>query len=124
MGHHQVITTVQQPSLIVDKESELSVAWPMGTVAFCLYTQKMYARLGRGFTLIGPPEALSTATQTSVQMGVVSQSPAVYAPGESRPLSLTIDGRVRVSAPEDGRVWQSTFDDPWSVACPHAGETP
>lgn len=67
----------------------------------------------------------TTATGLMVQ-GLVNDTPNSYEVGVLQPLSLTAEGRLRVSAvPADvGRVWQETFESPWFEDDPWAMENP
>lgn len=57
--------------------------------------------------------------------GRVSDSPESYTAATIQPLSLTPEGRLRVSSVEADitRVWQQTFDDPWTFSDPWAQES-
>jgi hypothetical protein len=54
----------------------------------------------------------------------VSDTVESYVSDTVRPLSITADGRLRVSTvPADiEQVWQHTFDNPWDVDSPWGGD--
>lgn len=69
----------------------------------------------------------TTATGPMVQ-GVVNDTPNSYVAGELRPMSMTPEGRLRVSTAPSyiDDVWNMTFDGPWAAGAgwsvPSAGQ--
>lgn len=65
------------------------------------------------------PVAQGTLNATTIygplSQAIVSDSPESYTPGYVQPLSMTSEGRMRVSAviADIDRAWQHTFDNPW-----------
>lgn len=66
----------------------------------------------------GGTELLTVTTSghlRSVTGGLVNDTPQSYSPNDIRPLSLTSDGRLRVSSVDalNESVWRNTFNNPW-----------
>jgi len=57
----------------------------------------------------------TTATGPLVQ-ALVNDTPSSYSIDSVQPLSLTAEGRLRVSSVDSNidKIWQETFDDPWN----------
>jgi hypothetical protein len=69
-------------------------------------------------TLVTAPGAAATSVVGPMVQAIVSDTPESFVADTIRPLSLTSEGRLRVSmVPADiDRVWNDVFDNPWSGA--------
>lgn len=65
--------------------------------------------------LITAQGADGTSVAGPLVQGLVNDTPNSYTVGTVQPLSLTAEGRVRVSAVESdlNRIWNHTFESPW-----------
>lgn len=64
--------------------------------------------------------------QQTVASAVVSDTPEAYTPAQIQALSMTIDGRLRVSAvtADITKIWQNTFaDGGWTDDTPSAAQS-
>lgn len=69
---------------------------------------------------------LGSSTQPSaVVKGVVSETPPHLDPDTMQPMSLTNEGRLRVSTviTDNSRVWNGTFASPWGSEFPSAANS-
>lgn len=66
------------------------------------------------------PGATYTSQPSPLLQGVVSDTPQSYTPDTLQPISLTSEGRVRVSMVQADltQVWQHTTEDPWVMGDP------
>ncbi len=77
--------------------------------------QVQYTKLMDG--TIDSTNKLVVSEDGSMQVGaVVNDTPNSYNPGDVKALSLTPEGRLRISStPSDlSQCWQTTLDDPWA----------
>ena len=68
--------------------------------------------------LVTAQGAASSGVAGPLTQAVVSDTPESYAADTVRPLSMTADGRLRVSVTTSPNelIWQSTFSSPWACA--------
>jgi hypothetical protein len=80
--------------------------------------------LAQTIALIYAQGATSASAVGPLMQGAVSDTVESYVSDTVRPLSITADGRLRVSTvPADiEQVWQHTFDNPWDVDSPWGGD--
>lgn len=112
-----VLTAIQQAALTP----------PAAITGYALEsTQLLQATEATLATLAITPGTLSADQVGPLMQALVNDSPTSYATETVQPLSMTNQGRLRVStvAADVTQVWQHTFESPWSDDNPWQMESP